>query len=513
MRRGTTVAALGRRCRYGSLVNVPTPRPTSSLRRQLALHYLTVTLTATVVGLVIATEVARRATIADVAVRHEAVAASLVPAATDLLAWEAPPAAFRAYLERPVLANDDEGTTITRSLPRSPHGSVSIVRADGTTWFPAAGVTPGPSSQDAVQSALRRGTLVHVFGALHVHTVAPLVVDADTGGTTVGALVLSSTVRDDAAAWAGRTVLTLAWAVPTIALLSIGFGLVASRPLTRRLRAIHEAAASWSAGTLTRTVMDTHDDELGVLARRLDRMAERLDLQRDVQRRAARDGERRRIARDLHDSVKQQVFAARLRLAAACDAPIDALRDHVRAVERWLGTAQRDLDGIVDALHGVTVEGRTCQDRVLDVVERWRGLGPDVEAVVDVAAEPSFEIAVTIERIVEEALANVVRHARAKRASVTVVGRSDEIEVDVVDDGVGLAAGWDASGASRRGIGLTSMRERAEDLGGRLHVGPVAPVGGTRATGTRLQATVPLPSHVQVPPTDRSRPPVPHPSA
>jgi signal transduction histidine kinase len=94
---------------------------------------------------------------------------------------------------------------------------------------------------------------------------------------------------------------------------------------------------------------------------------------------------------------------------------------------------------------------------------------PPLPAAVEVAAY----------RIVQEALTNVVRHARARACTVRLT-LNDALEVDVRDDGAGLPAG------SRAGVGLTSMRERTSELGGTFQIEPVQ--GG----GTRILARLPL---------------------
>ena len=90
---------------------------------------------------------------------------------------------------------------------------------------------------------------------------------------------------------------------------------------------------------------------------------------------------------------------------------------------------------------------------------------PPLSAAVEVAAY----------RIAQEALTNVVRHARADNCTVrlSISASEDELELEVVDDGVGLPED------PRAGVGMSSMAERAEELGGRIAVEPV-PTGGTR---------------------------------
>jgi signal transduction histidine kinase len=97
------------------------------------------------------------------------------------------------------------------------------------------------------------------------------------------------------------------------------------------------------------------------------------------------------------------------------------------------------------------------------------------------AVEPAWPAAVEVAayRIAMEAMTNVVRHARAQIASVTL-SVNGALELEVVDDGVGLPAGF------RAGVGIASMRERATELGGTCAIEP-----GERS-GTRVRAVLPL---------------------
>ena len=89
-------------------------------------------------------------------------------------------------------------------------------------------------------------------------------------------------------------------------------------------------------------------------------------------------------------------------------------------------------------------------------------------------------------RIALEAITNVARHARARSSTVRLAIEDGALCVEIRDDGVGMP-GPRADHTGHAGVGLTSMRERATELGGSLHVGPL-PEGGTR-----VLATLPLP--------------------
>ena len=92
------------------------------------------------------------------------------------------------------------------------------------------------------------------------------------------------------------------------------FGLMTARRLSRRLTRLSTAVDGWSRGDFSRLVEDRSPDEIGELAAQLDRMAERLRDLLDIRQEMAAVDERNRLARDLHDSVKQEIFAVSMQL-------------------------------------------------------------------------------------------------------------------------------------------------------------------------------------------------------
>jgi signal transduction histidine kinase len=104
------------------------------------------------------------------------------------------------------------------------------------------------------------------------------------------------------------------------------------------------------------------------------------------------------------------------------------------------------------------------------------GLEVRVESAADLSRLPAG-VEVAAYRVAVEALANTARHASATTCNVRLRLEKRSLEVEVVDDGIGITA------EQRAGVGITSMRERAAELGGRFMIG-VAPGGGTRVVAT-----------------------------
>ncbi len=199
----------------------------------------------------------------------------------------------------------------------------------------------------------------------------------------------------------------------------------------------------------------------------------------------AQVAERARLARELHDSVVQQVFSMRMQAKAlqAQVAPGRAIRaERVQAVADELlelaQTALTDLRGLVLQLHPVELVERGLAGAVRSHAESVRGTsGLEIDVDVQLSAavgDLPVEMQEDLYRVVQEALHNVVKHAGATRAAVHIStsGPPDRVVVEISDDGIGLAAQVRAGA-----LGLVSMRERAERWGGSIEIGSTGPAG------------------------------------
>jgi two-component system, NarL family, sensor histidine kinase UhpB len=215
-----------------------------------------------------------------------------------------------------------------------------------------------------------------------------------------------------------------------------------------------------------RSGLDGETGEVGALARAFDEMLERLEVERRESARralAAQEDERRRIARELHDEVGQSLTAAVLHIAraqtraadeTACELAdardvVRATLDEVRAIAANLRPEALDDLGLGAAVRQLSIE-----------VER-AGLVVDRAIASDLRLTRDAEVVVY--RVAQEALTNVLRHARAERVEVRLERAGGGTRLSVSDDGIGHPG-------APQGAGIRGMRERALLAGGTLRL-------------------------------------------
>lgn len=262
-------------------------------------------------------------------------------------------------------------------------------------------------------------------------------------------------------------------------------GVLVSFNLTRRLGRITRAAEAWSGGDLAATVRDTAGDELGQLARDLNRMAERIQTLLTTRQELAVVEERNRLARELHDTVKQHVFANALLVRAArkqMDRDPETARRHLQEAEDLASETQAELITLIRALRPAALADKGLVSVLAEYSEEWsKRTGVIVDLRVQGERATPVDVEETLYRVVQEALANVARHSDAGQAEIQLVWEEDHLRVTVRDSGYG----FNVPAAAGKGLGLASMRERVEALGGELQI-------SSSPGNTRVEADVPL---------------------
>lgn len=201
----------------------------------------------------------------------------------------------------------------------------------------------------------------------------------------------------------------------------------------------------------------------------------------------AREEERRRLRRDLHDGLGSSLASMMLRLDEAVQMHDQAPHDSKRAVQHvqsQMRTTIEDIRQLVYRLRPPILDelglGFALQELAVQFQDRT--LQITLEGV-----DQTFELPAATElavyRIVQEALANVVRHAKASRCFIYLSKGSHGVHLIIQDNGTGLIQ----SGAPSTGLGIRSMRERAEELGGKCTINNQS--GGR---GTRIEVRIPI---------------------
>lgn len=264
------------------------------------------------------------------------------------------------------------------------------------------------------------------------------------------------------------------------------FGFITARGLTRRLHRITLAANGWSRGDFSSYIQDLSGDEIGQLTQRLNRMAEQLQNLLHTRQELAAMDERNRLARDLHDSVKQQVFAIVMQLGAArslIQKDPKAADARLLEAENLTRKAQAEFPAIIRQLGPGTLEIKGLSLALKEQIAEWSHLNNiNTKAEIPEPLSFSLEVEQALYRITQEALANIARHSQAKQVDVVVDRGQDEVSITISDNGVG----FDTATAEGKGVGLSNMRDRIEGLNGSLVVESIL------GQGTRIVARCPI---------------------
>jgi signal transduction histidine kinase len=197
---------------------------------------------------------------------------------------------------------------------------------------------------------------------------------------------------------------------------------------------------------------------------------------------AAREAERKRLREDLHDGLGPALSGIALGLEAArrsVTAHHERLPEILEVLHSGVDSLVGEVRGIIEDLGPANVDLVAALRRHVDSIAATSDIAVDLQESGPLDRVPG-EVAVAAQRIVGEALTNAVRHSEARAIRVAVTGHPDRLAVEVSDDGSGAVQ------ARRGGVGLASMRQRAESVGGGLSI--VAEAG----RGTCVRAELPL---------------------
>jgi two-component system NarL family sensor kinase len=247
-----------------------------------------------------------------------------------------------------------------------------------------------------------------------------------------------------------------------------------------------EAGAREPGRPLSRRDRDTLAEIGRYVALVLHALGLRQDLQQSRERIVlAREEERRRLRRDLHDGLGPQLAAIALQLetvrdlASGPDTPAGAMAESLRMQMR---DVVAEVRRIVDDLRPPALDDLGLGEALRQLVTRFDTEALSVDVGIDDLPPLPAAVEVGVLRLVGEALTNVARHSGARRCAVEVGVAGGQVVISVSDDGRGISPDVPA----QEGVGLASMRERALELGGTCEV--TSPADG----GTVVRAWLPM---------------------
>jgi signal transduction histidine kinase len=224
-----------------------------------------------------------------------------------------------------------------------------------------------------------------------------------------------------------------------------------------------------------------------------DLLATRAELA-DAARQAGTLAERERLAREIHDTLAQGLSSIQLLLHAAERTVTDAAAlDHLRLARETAGVNLQEARRFIRELTPPALEEQTLPGALQRLAQTARGEGAGEGAGVAVSfhvtGEPvalPMQLESTLLRIAQGSLANVAQHAQATLAEVTLSYMTDEVALDVVDDGLGFDVRALADATRTDSFGLRAIRQRVERLGGTVVL------ESEPGSGTAIAVTFPL---------------------
>ncbi|MFC0561801.1 HAMP domain-containing sensor histidine kinase [Halalkalibacter alkalisediminis] len=290
------------------------------------------------------------------------------------------------------------------------------------------------------------------------------------------------------------------WIVMIILITGLISGYIQAMPIRKRIDQLVHGALRYERGTFSHRVEVDGEDEIGELANRLNGMAQNIEnqvasLQRlsseraqmqETVKKAAVTEERQRLARDLHDAVSQQLFAISM-MTAAIKQNIQHMSgstiEQVNMVENMANTAQAEMRALLLHLRPAHLEGKSLANGLNQL---FNELKQKYKMDVHVLIEEQLTIPKGIEdqlfRMIQEAISNVLRHAKANQLEFQLKQTGQDVKVKLIDNGVG----FDPKTAQQSSYGLHTMRERVTEIGGTLQIVSVP------NKGTQIEANIPI---------------------
>ncbi|WP_248930266.1 sensor histidine kinase [Paenibacillus hamazuiensis] len=266
-------------------------------------------------------------------------------------------------------------------------------------------------------------------------------------------------------------------------LLGLTVGFFRGRSIQRGLDTLHLSIIELSKGNWTRRILSDPSDPFHRIYQDFNEMAEAVEnkvqlLQKTAEKHASETQtieravteERKRLARDLHDTVSQQLFAIHMSAASLpklLEQKPEAAQPIMEQLTQMSHHAQKQIRGLIAQLRPIELEGVSLKeglDKWFPDYCRQNGLQGRLELQCLEGLSEAIEHQLFL--IVQEGMANVVKHASAQSVILSLFDAGHQVMLQIRDDGQGFSRD-DVTGQS---YGLTTMRERAQKLGGDMEV-------------------------------------------
>ncbi|GCE28605.1 hypothetical protein KDA_40890 [Dictyobacter alpinus] len=268
------------------------------------------------------------------------------------------------------------------------------------------------------------------------------------------------------------------------------FGVLTMRGPIRRIRRLVRATAQLANGDYEQRVTIGRQDEIGQLEHYFNRMGWQLAAssrqQQVLTEQNARLAERARLSRDLHDSMKQQVFALATQIGAALtllDAQPDQSRTHLEIAGELAYQARQELTALIQERRPSRPPETGFEQLLRSELERWSRYNdiPITSQLHPVIGLPPIFVQELLQ-VVREALANIARHSQANRVECYLQQDQEQLVLTIADNG----CGFEPTSISPQSVGLQSMRERLAEVGGNFQL------QSQPGQGTQIKCVAPL---------------------
>lgn len=268
----------------------------------------------------------------------------------------------------------------------------------------------------------------------------------------------------------------------------------------KQLQIVDHSLHQLEEGRQTELKVKPSITEVQTLAKRIEKIGKQMSEQVKLSQRLATEKvedqeariqeiieqERNRLARELHDSVSQQLFAASMMMSAINETKqlsADAGEaKQLKMVEEMIHQSQLEMRALLLHLRPVALKNKTLQEGIEELlIELSQKVTMDIKWKVE-----AFPLDKGVEdhlfRILQESVSNTLRHSKASKLEVLLIKRDDLVIMRIVDDGIGFEAAETKAGS----YGMQNMHERALEVGGTLKVISM------KNKGTRLEVKVPV---------------------